>query len=77
VPSGTIKLKRVERVLRADKETEAIFRHRSRLFGTCLLEDEQGRSMDKVPFLADLQPLPPGYTGSIKVTAARAVATMG
>jgi Domain of unknown function (DUF4440)/Domain of unknown function (DUF3471) len=34
--------------------------------------DEQGRSMDKVAFLADLQPLPPGYTGSIKVTGVAA-----
>ncbi len=34
--------------------------------------DEQGRSMDKRMFLARLQPLPPGYTGSIKVTGAMA-----
>jgi hypothetical protein len=29
--------------------------------------DEQGKNMDKVAFLAALQPLPAGYTGSIKV----------
>ncbi len=34
--------------------------------------DEQGRSMDKRAFLANLQPLPPGYTGSIKVMGAAA-----
>ena len=34
--------------------------------------DEQGRSMDKAAFLAQLQPLPPGYTGSIKVMGATA-----
>ena len=28
--------------------------------------------MDKGAFLADLQPLPPGYTGSIKITGANA-----
>jgi hypothetical protein len=34
--------------------------------------DEQGRSMDKGAFLADLQPLPPGFSGSIKAEAATA-----
>jgi hypothetical protein len=32
-----------------------------------ILFDEQGRNMDKDMFLATLQPLPPGYTGSIEV----------
>jgi hypothetical protein len=32
--------------------------------------DEQGRSMDKAAFLEELLPLPPGYSGSIKVEAA-------
>ena len=32
--------------------------------------DEKGRNMDKRAVLADLQPMPPGYTGSIKVTHA-------
>src|ERR1700733_1534173 len=34
--------------------------------------DEQGKSMDKAAFLANLQPLPPGYSGSIKVEGANA-----
>lgn len=37
-----------------------------------ILSDEQGRNMDKDMFLATLQPLPPGYTGSIKVTGVTA-----
>jgi hypothetical protein len=34
--------------------------------------DEKGRAMDKVAFLADLQPLPAGYSGSIKITGTTA-----
>jgi Domain of unknown function (DUF4440)/Domain of unknown function (DUF3471) len=33
-----------------------------------LFFDEKGRSMDKRAVLADLEPMPKGYTGSIKVT---------
>jgi hypothetical protein len=32
-----------------------------------LIFDEKGRSMDKKAFVADQSPLPPGYSGSIKV----------
>jgi hypothetical protein len=34
--------------------------------------DEKGRNMDKKAFLADLEPLPGGFTGSIKITRANA-----
>ena len=37
-----------------------------------MIFDEKGRSMDKAAFLADLQPLPAGYSGSIKITKADA-----
>ncbi len=37
-----------------------------------MIFDERGRNMDKAAFLADLQPLPPGYSGSIKITKADA-----
>lgn len=37
-----------------------------------LLFDEQGKGMDKVAFLSNLQPLPAGYSGSIKINLATA-----
>ncbi|MFY9689335.1 MAG: DUF4440 domain-containing protein [Candidatus Acidiferrales bacterium] len=37
-----------------------------------LIFDERGRNMDKAAFLADLQPLPSGYAGSIQVTKSAA-----
>ena len=33
----------------------------------CLMFDEKGRSMDKAKLVADVQPLPKGYSGSIRV----------
>lgn len=33
----------------------------------CLYFDEKGRSMDKSALVADIQPLPPGYSGAIKL----------
>lgn len=33
----------------------------------CMVFDEKGRSMDKKTFVADQSPLPPGYSGSIKL----------
>jgi hypothetical protein len=37
----------------------------------CIYFDEKGRSMDKAALVADVTPLPAGYSGSIKVTNAR------
>jgi Domain of unknown function (DUF4440)/Domain of unknown function (DUF3471) len=37
----------------------------------CLYFDEKGRSMDKTALVADVAPLPAGYSGSIKVMNAR------
>ena len=36
----------------------------------CMYHDEKGRSMDKAKLVADITPLPKGYSGSIKVKAA-------
>jgi hypothetical protein len=33
----------------------------------CMIFDEKGRSMDKKALLEDLSPMPPGYSGNIKV----------
>lgn len=33
----------------------------------CMYFDEKGRSMDKAALVADITPLPPGYSGTIKV----------
>jgi hypothetical protein len=33
----------------------------------CMVFDEKGRSMDKKAFVADQTPLPPGYSGAIKL----------
>ena len=33
----------------------------------CMVFDEKGRSMDKTAFVADQSPLPPGYSGAIKL----------
>jgi hypothetical protein len=33
----------------------------------CMVFDEKGRSMDKKTFVADQSPLPPGYSGAIKL----------
>jgi hypothetical protein len=33
----------------------------------CLFADEKGRQMDKTKLLADISPMPKGYTGTIKV----------
>jgi hypothetical protein len=33
----------------------------------CMVFDEKGRSMDKKAFVADQSPLPPGFSGTIKV----------
>jgi len=33
----------------------------------CLFFDEKGRNMDKPALIADLAPLPPGYSGTIKI----------
>jgi hypothetical protein len=33
----------------------------------CMVFDEKGRSMDKKAFVADQSPLPPGYSGAIKL----------
>lgn len=37
----------------------------------CMYFDEKGRSMDKSALLADVSPLPAGYSGSIRVTNAK------
>jgi hypothetical protein len=37
----------------------------------CVYFDEKGRSMDKAALVADVSPLPAGYSGSIKVSNAR------
>ena len=39
----------------------------------CLFFDEKGRQMDKPTLLADLQPLPAGYTGGIKVVRVKSL----
>lgn len=33
----------------------------------CIFADEKGRTMDKAALIADIKPLPPGYSGSIKL----------
>src|SRR5579872_945675 len=33
----------------------------------CMFFDEKGRNMNKSALLADLTPMPPGYSGSIKI----------
>lgn len=37
----------------------------------CMYFDEKGRSMDKAALVADVSPLPAGYSGSIKVENAK------
>src|SRR5882724_11692464 len=37
----------------------------------CLFFDEKGRSMNKTQLIADLSPMPKGYTGSIKLVKAQ------
>ncbi len=37
----------------------------------CMYFDEKGRNMDKAALLADLTPMPAGYSGTIKVTNAK------
>ncbi|MDQ2868670.1 MAG: nuclear transport factor 2 family protein [Verrucomicrobiota bacterium] len=34
----------------------------------CIFHDEKGRNLDKTKLIADLEPLPKGYAGTIKVT---------
>src|SRR5215212_10007420 len=34
----------------------------------CLFADEKGRQMDKAKLIADITPMPKGYSGTIKVT---------
>jgi hypothetical protein len=33
----------------------------------CIFSDEKGRTMDKAKLVADITPMPPGYSGAIKV----------
>src|SRR5436189_1850016 len=33
----------------------------------CIFSDEKGRTMDKPKLVADITPMPPGYSGAIKV----------
>ena len=33
----------------------------------CIFHDEKGRSLDKTKLIADIEPLPAGYSGTIKV----------
>jgi hypothetical protein len=37
----------------------------------CIYSDEKGRTLDKPKLVADIAPLPPGYSGEIKVTRAQ------
>lgn len=39
----------------------------------CLFFDEKGRQMNKETLVADVQPLPPGYAGSIKVVRVKSL----
>src|ERR1043166_398814 len=39
----------------------------------CLFSDEQGRKMTKTELVADIQPLPKGYSGTIKVGTAKSL----
>ncbi len=34
----------------------------------CIFNDEKGRSLDKTKLIADIEPLPQGYSGTIRVT---------
>jgi len=33
----------------------------------CTFSDEKGRTLDKTKLVADITPLPPGYSGAIKI----------
>ena len=41
----------------------------------CLFHDEKGRSLDKKALVADITPLPKGYSGTIKITSPQSVIT--
>jgi hypothetical protein len=41
----------------------------------CMFHDEKGRSLNKVSLVADITPLPKGYSGSIKVASPQSVIT--
>ena len=41
----------------------------------CIFHDEKGRSLDKAKLIADIVPLPKGYSGSIKVAGPQSVIT--
>lgn len=43
------------------------------MVGDCLITDEEGNTMTKARFLAELHPLPKGYRGTIRVTHPRVV----
>src|SRR6185436_17049319 len=43
------------------------------MVGDCLVTDEEGNTMTKARFLAELHPLPKGYRGTIRVTHPRVV----
>ena len=37
----------------------------------CIFSDEKGRTLDKTKLIADIAPLPPGYSGAIKIDNAQ------
>jgi hypothetical protein len=41
----------------------------------CLFHDEKGRRLDKEALIADITPLPKGYSGTIKITSPQSVIT--
>jgi hypothetical protein len=43
----------------------------------CLYHDEKGRSLDKAELIADISPMPKGYSGSIKIKNAESRMTAG
>ena len=43
----------------------------------CLYHDEKGRSLDKAKLIADISPMPRGYSGSIKITNVESRITAG
>jgi hypothetical protein len=41
----------------------------------CIFADEKGRLLDKTALIADITPMPAGYSGTIKVANAKAAST--